>query len=252
MYTHLSNRKIHFKKYGSGKPLIMIHGWGGNLYSLHDLGSLASKLHTVYLIDLPGFGKSDNPPKHWGVEGYALMILDFISDQKLTKPDYFGHSFGGELGIYLAAHYPHTFRKLILCNSSYKRENKVSTAAQLAKDMPPATRFVVDLVKPILKKLYYQLFHRDSDLMKFPQLETNFRKIITHDLTEDVKKIKNDTLIVWGEEDTYTPAHWAYELKKLIPHAVLHVIPGATHNLPIKDPQAVWDAMKGFLLSSRT
>jgi pimeloyl-ACP methyl ester carboxylesterase len=83
--------------------------------------------------------------------------------------------------------------------------------------------------------------------MKFPQLETNFRKIITHDLTEDVKKIKNNTLIIWGEDDTYTPSHWAYELKKNIPNSDIHLFPNAGHNLPIKDPQAVWDVMKGFL-----
>ena len=247
MYTHINNRKIHFKKIGHGSPLLLIHGWGGSLYSLHALADLASAKHTVYLLDLPGFGKSDNPPKHWGVEGYASMIIDFIADQKLSKPHYFGHSFGGELGIYIAAHNPEMLDQLVLCNSSYKRENKVSKAAQIAKDVPQGIQFIVDFVKPFIKNLYYKLFHRDSDLMKFPQLETNFRKIITHDLSEDVKKIKNDTLIVWGEDDTYTPSYWAYELKKNIPNSDIHVFPKAGHNLPIKDPQAVWHVMKGFL-----
>lgn len=249
MYTHINNRKIHFKKCGSGKPLLLVHGWGGSLYSLHELGNLAAKNYTVYLLDLPGFGKSDNPPKHWGVEGYASMITDFIADQKLVKPHYFGHSFGGELGIYIAAHNPDMLDKLVLCNSSYKREKKISKAAQMAKDAPQGAQFLVNFVKPFIKKNYYKLFHRDSDLMKFPQLETNFRQIIIHDLTEDVKKIKNDTLIAWGEDDTYTPSYWAYELEKNIPNSSIHLFPNSGHNLPIKDPQAVWDVMKGFLLS---
>jgi len=247
MYTHINNRKIHFKKCGSGKPLLLVHGWGGSLYSLHKLGHLASKNYTTYLLDLPGFGKSDNPPKHWGVEGYASVITDFIADQHITKPHYFGHSFGGELGIFITAHNPQMLGKLVLCNSAYKRKTKVSKVAQLAKQAPQGTKFIINITKPLIKKLYYTFFHRDSDLMKYPHLEQNFRNIITQDLTNEVKKIKNHTLIVWGEEDTYTPIHWAYELEKNIRNARIHVFPGAKHNLPIKDPQAVWDVMKGFL-----
>ncbi len=247
MFVKIDNRKIHYKKMGSGKPILFVHGWGGNLYSLHALAELASKKYTAIILDLPGFGKSDNPPPHWGVEGYAELVCHFIKTLHLEKPHYVGHSFGGAIGIYIAARYQRLIDKLVLCNSSFKREKKVSTPAKLAKKMPHRNHIIFKLFEPYIKKVYYKLFHKDSDLMKYPHLESNFRKIVTHDLTSDTKKIHTPTFIIWGEDDTMTPVLWAYELEKNITNAKLKVFPGVRHNLPLKFPQEVWTEIKPFL-----
>lgn len=245
MYLKIDNRKIHYKIIGQGKPILFVHGWGGNLYSLLKLGTLASKKYQAILIDLPGFGKSDNPPPEWGVEGYADLIGHFIKTLDLKKPHYVGHSFGGALGIYIASHYPRLIDTLVLSNSSYKRENKISQSAKLIK-MVPKENPILNIIAPYAKKVYYKLFHKGSDLMKYPHLESNFRKIVTQDLTNLTTKIKIPTLILWGEEDTMTPVLLAYELKKNIPHALLKVFPNVRHNLPLKYPNEVWFEIKSF------
>lgn len=247
MYIKIDQLKIHYKQFGTGKPIIFIHGWGGSLYSLHNLGILASKKHQVTLIDLPGFGKSDNPPQHWGVEEYAEIICHIIKTLDLDKPDYVGHSFGGALGIYIASHYPRLIDKLILINCSFKREKKISATAKVMKMVPQEHNAFIQIIKPFVKKIYYKLFHKDSDLMKYPHLENNFRKIVTQDLTDDTKKIKVPTLILWGEEDTLTPVLWAYELEKNIPHSTLKVFPKIRHNLPIRFPKETWAEIRSFL-----
>jgi len=248
MYIQIHNRKIHYKKIGSGKPILFVHGWGGNVYSLHKLASLASKNYSSYLIDLPGFGKSDNPPKHWGVEGYAELIKIFIEKVISSKIHYVGHSFGGEIGIYLASHFPDCINSLTLCNSSFKRQNKVLKIAQLLKFIPKEKNILIRMIYPYIKKLYYTIINKQSDLIKYPHLESNFRKIITQDLTNDTNKIHHPTLILWGELDTYTPVIWAYELEKNISKGELHVFPDVGHNLPIQFPERVWNKIKDFLL----
>jgi len=247
MYIRIDNRKIHYKILGKGSPIIMVHGWGGTLYSLHPLALHASRTHTVYLLDLPGFGKSDNPPPHWGVEGYADLVYRFITTVNIEHPIYVGHSFGGSIGIYLASHYPTLFTSLILCNSAYKREMRVSFTARVFKRIPSSFRTIVAPIEPIVKKLYYRLFHKSSDLMRYPHLEANFRKIIIQDLSGEATKITIPTCIIWGENDTYTPVVWGYELEKLIQGSRIKVFPQTRHNLPLKFPQEVWGEIAAFL-----
>lgn len=247
MYIKIDNRKIHFKKFGRGRPIVFVHGWGGSMYSLHELATIASKKHTVYIIDLPGFGKSDNPPPHWGVEGYAELVAYFMKEMKLADTIYFGHSFGGEIGIYLASYFPNQIGTLILCNSAFKREIKISPIAKILKKFPAPLRKKIGFVEPLVKRVYYKLFHRHSDLMKFPRLESNFRKIITQDLSREAASIRKPTLILWGEADSYTPVLWAYELEHLIPSSRLVIFPNSGHNLPIVLPQEVWQHIDAFL-----
>ena len=249
MYLRIDNRKVHYKKLGSGKPILFVHGWGGNLYSLHKLATLAAKKYTAILIDLPGFGKSDNPPPHWGVQGYAENLAHFIKALKLKNVTYFGHSFGGELGIYLAAHFGDAIDKLILCNSAFKREKKISRLARLLKTYPRNKIVFLKFLEPHIRRIYYRFFHKESDLLKYPHLESNFRKIITQDLTSETKKIRKKTLILWGEDDTMTPVLWGYELDHNIQGATIKVMPQTNHNLPIIKASLVWSEIKVFLAS---
>ncbi|MFA9289188.1 MAG: alpha/beta fold hydrolase [Weeksellaceae bacterium] len=247
MFIKIQNRKIHYKKFGSGQPILFVHGWGGSIHSLHALADLASRRYTCILLDLPGFGKSDNPPPQWGVEGYAEVIKAFLKELGIKRTHYVGHSFGGNVGIYLSTHESQLINKLVLCNTSYKREKKVSSLAKATKGIDRKELPIIKQLYPIVKYVYYRIMHRDSDLMKYPHLENNFRKIVTQDLTPQLPKIKQQTLILWGEEDTQTPVIWAYELYKLIPHAEIKVFPQIRHNLPIKYPQEVWTEIEPFL-----
>lgn len=247
MYIKIHNRKVHYKKIGSGKPIIFVHGWGGNLYSLHSLALLSSKKHCAYLIDLPGFGSSNNPPIHWGIEGYAQLINLFIQKEIKAKTDYFGHSFGGEIGIYLAVHCPTSIDNLILCNSAFKREVKSAKLAKLFNRLSNSQFLPIRKLYSFLKNIYYFLLKNQSDLAKYPHLESNFRKIVTQDMTPIIHRIKNRTLILWGEQDTITPVMLAYELKSKLINSTISIIPENGHNLPLKNPKLVWNEMQKFL-----
>lgn len=240
MLIQIKGKHLHYEESGSGNPILFVHGWGGSLKSLYPLYRLAATSSHAYIIDLPGFGESDYPGPDWGIEEYADIVARFIHIMDISPVAYFGHSFGGSIGIYLSANNPQLIHRLVLCDSSYKRDIKKSQPRGLVRAF---SRFKV----PLLKKIFYKIFYPDSDLLKFPHLEANFRKIVTQDLTPLVEKIPVQTLILWGETDGVTPVAWAYELKEKIAKSQLKVFPNIGHALPLKHPDIVYDELKKFL-----
>lgn len=235
-FMTIQNKKIHYQTWGRGEPFVFIHGWGGTVGSLTPLAKLFANSHKSFLIDLPGFGESENPQNDWSVKEYAVIILEFVKKLKLKKINYFGHSFGGALGISIAANSPDIISSLILCAPSYKREINRSSLAKLLNWLP----------KPV-KKILYQIFFPDSDLYKYFHLESNFRKIVREDLTPILSKIKTKTLILWGEKDLQTPQDDAQELKKKIKDSKLKTFSEYGHNLPLAEPKLVFTEIKKFL-----
>lgn len=248
MYISIHNRKIHYKQIGSGEPLILLHGWGNNSYSLHQLAQKASRKFTVYSIDLPGFGKSDNPPRHWGLDGYAFLVKEFIRKKKLHKPSVMGHAFGASIGIILAAKEQNLLHKLVISSCPIHQAKHTSPFSAVSTKIPQTHPVIADVYKN-LRNIYYQIFARSSDLPKYPSLEENFKRIVAQDLSPFLTKVKIPTLILWGEEDTCTPVLYAYEIKQKIKDARLYSIPQVAHDVPQSAAPVVWKEMKGFLLS---
>ncbi len=238
MQISVQGKKIFYIQEGRGEPFLFVHGWGGSHTSLQKLSRFFSKQYTVYLIDLPGFGFSDKPDNTWGVSDYAELVKKFCESLKIKSPVYLGHSFGGSLGIYLSALYPKFISRLILCASAFKRKPVSSKTVSLGKRIYQSVPFIKHTYQ-WARPLLYRLFFPGSDLLRHPDLESNFKKIVTEDLTPFVPRISVKTLILWGEKDTQTPVEWAYELKRLIPQSELKVYAQKKHDLPLVSPEIV-------------
>lgn len=235
MFLDVSGKKIYFERRGAGPPLLFVHGWGGTSMSLLPLARLFTGYETI-VLDLPGFGKSDLPDPTWGVKEYANIVYQFCLQLGLKNIAYFGHSFGGSLGIYLASTKPELIEKLILCNSAFKRTSPGQSRFLLMKCLPMS-----------MKRFLYRIFFPNSDSMKYPHLETNFRKIIIQDLSHLLPKIKTPTLILWGSADKDTPVPMAHELYEKIAGSTLKIFEGVTHGLPLKYPEFVYKEVMKFL-----
>lgn len=246
MVITINNKNINYEIKGKGTPILFVHGWGGSIHSLEKLSDLVSVDHQAIILDLAGFGQSDNPDPNWGVKEYSELLYNFISSLNLKHVSYFGHSYGGSLGIYLSSHYPEAIDKLILCDASYKRVGKVSKSAKLFNKvfqfLPLPYKF-----KFLIKKIIYKIFFPNSDLIKFPHLESTFKKIMTEDLTPYLDKINQPTLIIWGEKDIDTPITYAHELNQKIKDSKLKIFPDETHSLPLKQPELVYKEIQKFI-----
>jgi len=230
MYIEVNGLKINYQIIGRGQPILLVHGWGGSQQSMQPLANLLQNKFQVITLDLPGFGESTNPPQSWGVEGYSQFIVTFIDRLKLNKVIYFGHSFGGSLGIYVAANHSDVLKRLILCNTSFERIKPVSPLAKRISFLP-------DWLKIIL----YKVFYPASDISRYPHLMQNFKKIMQQDLAYLFPKITTQTQIIWGQDDKITPVRMAKVLAASISRSKLAIVPGEGHGLPLKSPQKVVD-----------
>jgi pimeloyl-ACP methyl ester carboxylesterase len=232
---------------GSGDPIIFIHRWGSDGYSLHSLAALAARTHTVFTIDLPGFGKSENPPHHWGLEGYSFVIKEFIAKKHLKCVTLVGHGIGSAIAITLISQSPQLIAKFILISCPINRNTYISPAAKMMRKIP-RNNPMLKLIYPPAMRLYYHMFHNASELHVNPALEANFRKIILQDVKQKLKRCMIPTLIVWGENDTVTPVIHAHEIHQLISHSQIAIIPKGLHDVPMENPSEVWGKISSFLV----
>lgn len=105
---------VTYRCTGTGSPLLLIHGWGASSrYWLHTFNTLADT-HTLYALDLPGFG--DSPPSGTiaSAERLAALVIEFADALGLHQFDLNGHSFGAGVAAYIAAHWPTRVKRLVL------------------------------------------------------------------------------------------------------------------------------------------
>lgn len=201
MYTQISNQNIYYQKIGEGKNLILLHGWKQDVSSFWGVVDLLKNHFTIWLLDLPGFGRSDNPKKIFSVLDYAEVIKGFISKMKIKQPTILGHSVGGRIAAKLASKYPDILHKLILEDSAGirpKRDVPKFIFYWIAKIFKYTVPNIFNLKEKMRLSFYKSL---ESDYLTAGGLKDTFTKVLNEDLTSDLPKIKTETLLIWGEQD---------------------------------------------------
>lgn len=105
--------ELFCKKYGTGKPLIILHGLLGSLDNWHTLSSRFGQHFTVYAIDQRNHGRSPHSDE-MSYEAMAEDLLAFIHGQDLSSVALIGHSMGGKTAMEFALRHPALTRALIV------------------------------------------------------------------------------------------------------------------------------------------
>lgn len=247
MYTVINDQNIYFQKLGKGPDLIMLHGWKQDVSSFHDVAQILKEDFTLYLIDLPGFGRSENPKKPFYVSDYANIVAEFIKENKLEKPNFLGHSVGGNIAIKLASENGDLIDKLVLESSSGIRPKKTFLRhilylnAKIFKYLIPN---FFNLKLKVRRWLYWKL---ESDYLNAGSLKNTLTNILDEDLTSILSKIKNRTLIIWGENDEQIKSKYGKMIYKLIPNSKFEVLQNTGHFPHVENPQKFLYFVKDFL-----
>lgn len=106
---------------GDGLPLLLLHGLSGNLYAFRSLFPVLANQWSIYALDLRGHGKSDRA-ESYKIHDYMPDVTSFIRNQIKDPVVIFGHSFGGMLGIMIAAQSPELVKALIIGDSLLSKE----------------------------------------------------------------------------------------------------------------------------------
>ncbi|HLH74662.1 MAG TPA: alpha/beta hydrolase [Chloroflexota bacterium] len=219
---------------GQGEPVVFLHGWGGEVASF---GPILARLVTqcqIIALDLPGFGRTSPPPVPWGSFDYARFFRSFLRELGINSATLIGHSFGGKVGLIVAAQVPDLVRKLVLVDSAgirprrgpsyYARVSFVKAARSLLA--LPVLRLVR---KPIMRRVYQMAGSSDYNAAMNPIIRATLVKVVNEDVRTLLPRIKVPTLLVWGDQDADTPLSDGRLMEKLIPDAGLVVFEGAGH-----------------------
>jgi pimeloyl-ACP methyl ester carboxylesterase len=242
MIKQINDVNINYVTYGNkdGENIVLLHGWGQNIEMMRPIGDRLQKDYQITIIDLPGYGQSSEPTYPWTVSDYVEAIKELLDLEKITNPILIGHSFGGKISLLYASKYK--TNKLILFGSPFKKEvEKLSVKVRILKTMKKIP--ILNKLENFAKKHIGSRDYRNASVL--------MRKVLVGtvnlDITQNVKKIKSPTLIVWGSLDSEVPLEHAYELEKLIKDAGVVVYEGCTHYAYLERLEQTISVIKSFL-----
>lgn len=219
MIKKIKDIDINYVQYGTGKDVVLLHGWGQNIQMMDPLGKLLKNCR-ITILDLPGFGSSMEPSFAYNISDYASLLHEFLKELKIDDPILIGHSFGGRIAIYYASTYP--VSKLVLFGSPFiKREND-SLKLKVFKSLKKI-KFLNNLAEVMKNHLGSEDYKNASGVMRQILVNT-----VNTDLSSNASKITCPTLLIWGNNDEAVPVSEAKKLESLINDSALIVLNG-TH-----------------------
>jgi pimeloyl-ACP methyl ester carboxylesterase len=224
----------------SKTSIIYLHGWGQNIAMMMPIAKPFIKKYNVLIIDLPGFGDSEEPRDVWSIYDYADMVYELSKSLKMKNPILIGHSFGGKISLVFASKY--NCNKLVLLASPYKKKIvKDSLKTKVLKGMKkvPGLKGLAEKAKKYFGSTDYK---NASSMMR--------KVLVNHvnlDVSDDAKKIKCPTLLIWGTKDEAVAYEDAIELEKLINNAGIVTYEGNTHYAYLERLNQTINVLKSFI-----
>lgn len=252
-YAPVNGLKMYYEVYGSGKPLVLLHGAFNSINMA--FGMLIpglSKTRQVIAVELQGHGRTADIDRPFSFESMADDVAELLKYLKKDSADIFGYSMGGGVAWQLAIRHPRLVRKLVIASAVYKYEG-----------WTPETRSILPMLAPEMfegtpvKTEYDNLA---PDKKHWTQFIGKMKQFVTtpYDFTaEKIRAIKSPTLIITGDGDGVLPEH-AVEMFRLRhgkymvdfgppPLTQLAIFPGTSHIFVMMHPEWLLSMLQPFL-----
>lgn len=252
--------QLHFKKSGSGEPIIILHGLFGMLDNWQTVSKELEKYLTVYGIDQRNHGKSTHSIQH----SYQLMsedLLEFMQEELIESAIILGHSMGAKTAIRFAFDHGNHVRKLILVDmgiKAYPPSHEYLFNVLLSVPLPQINNRseVEEILNKKIRDQATKLFMmknltRNSEgkySWKF-NLETLYHEYHPEILSPIISShpFQKETLFIRGEKSDYIiDEDWPH-LQEYFPNSSLKTIKGASHWVHADAPEIFIKTVKEFL-----
>ncbi|MBY4870122.1 alpha/beta fold hydrolase [Burkholderia sp. Bp9017] len=144
-FVDIGGDRLHYVEYGSGPPIVFVHGLAGQLrnFAYLPLARLAQQ-HRVILVDRPGAGRSlRGAGSQANVFAQARTIAAFIDALKLDRPVLVGHSLGGAIALAVGLNHPERVSRLaLIAPLSHEQSEPPGPFKPLMLPSPLVRRFV--------------------------------------------------------------------------------------------------------------
>jgi len=245
----VQNLAVEYHDSGTGKVMLLLHGWGDDLRTFDSLVPLLSSAYRCVRLDLPGFGQTEARKESWDVDRYAQFVKGFIEKLGLEVDVLVGHSFGGRIVIKGVATKDIQCSKVVLIGAAglASRKSMRNFILKIAAKIGGVIMYVPPLIfwrETLRRKMYASI---GSDYGNAGMLKNTFLKIISEDLSENAKLIKTPTLLICGADDTHTLLSEGKQLSYLIQGSQLKVLQGAGHFVHREKAEEVAGLIRGFM-----
>ncbi len=246
MQVVVNNLLTNYVQKGSGKNVLLLHGWGDSSKGMHLFIEALAKKYKVTSIDLPGFGGTQAPSEAWSVSDYAGFVQQFAYKIGLEPALVIGHSNGGAIAIRALSGGLVADKLVLVASAGIRGEYK--GRMQILRYITKAGKAIAMLLpKRIQKKLRRKLYTTvGSDMLVAEHLQETFKKVVADDVRQAASTLTVPTLLIYGDNDVSTPLAFGRKLEQAIPNSRLEVIPGGEHGLPTENTQQVINLIKGF------
>lgn len=133
--------RYHVDIYGQGYPLILLHGFTGNVETWKPFYEKWATHSKIIAVDIIGHGKTDSPTSldRYGMWSVVEDLSKLLDQLHIEKSDFVGYSMGGRLALSFAMKYPNKVRKLVLESSSPGMTSESERSSRVAQDQKLAS-----------------------------------------------------------------------------------------------------------------
>lgn len=226
----VKDASIYYETYGTGEPLLLLHGNSQSIYALKKQIITLSKYYKVIAVDTRGQGKStDLSTDPLSYDLFASDMKTLLDSLHISKTNIYGWSDGGNTGLIMA----------------YKFPSYVNKLAVMGANMFPTEEAISGSILKEVKKTIKGLNTKSDDKSK--QQVRLFTLLLKepHMTVDNLKEIKAPVLVMAGEKDMILEKHTKYIAAQL-PSAQLVIFKGATHYAPVEVIEEFNNRLKAF------
>jgi 2-hydroxy-6-oxonona-2,4-dienedioate hydrolase len=255
---------------GSGSPALFLHGGGPGSSGWTDFGCVAPRFATdrkCYLVDLLQYGRSTKPV----IEGpmwsfHAAKLEQLLDALELERADLVCNSWGGSMGLCLAARHPDRVRTVTITGSVPVLDAPGGLTDGVRRGRQARDEYYGG-VGPSLEKmrdLMARLEWFDASRIPESTVELRYRQslgaeevaVAAHsdsargtpeDLSERLAEIECPVLFLWGMHDPFVPPEYALMLARRVRAGQVHVLDRASHHPQEERPREYHRVVTAFL-----
>ena len=240
---------------GKGTPLVLVHGFLGSSEMWRPQIKFFKDSFRVIAPAIPGFGESNTIDSCNSIECMAKAILSLLEKKEIKNFNLLGHSMGGMIvqemtklagnkilklicyGTGPRGNIPGRFETIDQSREKLKTNGLEFTANRIAK-----TWFVDEE-----RAKYFYLCDQAGKQASMEATDNGLIAMKNWDGVENLKNIKNETLIVWGDQDKAYNFDQIETLSSNIPNSNLKIINGCSHNVHLEKPDEFNIIVEEFL-----
>ena len=241
---------------GKGFPLVLVHGFLGSSKMWKPQIDFFKDHFRIITPDLPGFGKSNKAKSHNNIQSIANLLINCLEEKKIHKFHLLGHSMGGMIVQEMAKKIGDKISKLVCYSTGPRGEmpGRFETVDESRKNLQK--NGLETMARNIAKTWfikgenakYFDVCIETGKQTSMEAVDNSLVAFKNWNGVDTLKNIKNETLIVWGDQDKSYNLEQIQTLENNIENSKLIILKNCAHNVHLEQPEQFNHTIKDFLI----